>query len=241
MTQQNAYETQQQSAIVQEFPILPRNDFSWAQYAGAQTFVAYNVHRQEIPPPGGDTHAQTTRIRIATISDVSTLSYRDYAVASRRRYAYDVTVTTSQSGSLFESAPQDPAPTAQLLFEYGFIHSVSNPSLYACTFSFASTVAHRQDLSLRQSWGEAAPSATRGEQDYYEFDVDSLPDVYRGAVIRALEQLADAQGGENVLMMRTGTDGRRAFGVLVDLTARNEQRQYSPRFRFIETAYTEAV
>ncbi|KKM98089.1 hypothetical protein LCGC14_1161510, partial [marine sediment metagenome] len=97
---------------------LPYLDVCWDQIVpgGAETFVQYNIYRREA--------GATDWARIATVTAVATVCYRDFNVSSYQGYEYAVTWTATVSGSDRESARQVTA--GRVDFDHVFVHEVGD-------------------------------------------------------------------------------------------------------------------
>lgn len=225
--------------MVGEQPILlPFVRLTWDEAevtTPGASFIRYNIYRREAG------QSESDWVRIATITDVETISYEDYCIPPRTVCEYAVTQSESISGASIESDKPDPV-TALVEFNWAYLHNVADPTEYVIFFSLDGMEEITQDVQVRAAWGRQAPTAFIGEVDYSQWRVNGLPDVIRGTVWGATRSIASLQRSEAaVYCFRPGITGERYFVNITNLARRLGVLEGTPDIGLVEVHYDEAV
>lgn len=213
--------------------VLPYAQIAWdIGIVTGGTFVRYNVLRRFA--------GETAYTRIATIADINTLTFRDYAITPRKVGQYYITQTVNISGELIDSLPSEVTEVV-VNFNWAYLHSMLDPSQYVVFFTLDIGEDVQQEVQLRTAWGRSAPTAFIGEADYLNFHISGLPDIIRGTVW-AVRDLASLQVTDAaVYCLRLGIEAERHFVNITNLSRRIGNLDYQPDMAVSEVFYEEAV
>lgn len=213
-------------------------DWNAAVPTGGQVFLRYNVYRRVFGEP------TTTWIVVFQTTDSGVTSYTDYAISSGVSYEYAVTWVANVAGVEFESAFQDPEPTAVHAFEHVFIHNFNTPANFVEIDTSEQIRVARQDrVEMVKPWGRSSPTAHVGEADFRHVDVTAWESwAERGALWGNLEQVIEDQREEGaVLVLRLGYAQEKYFCALRTLRRADQDTSGRPTLSLVETHYEEGI
>lgn len=214
---------------------LPHVLVEWSASNTEQQFVRYNIYRRQA--------GETEYVRIAWVDLASRFDYRDYTAQSRVVYEYVVTISTLVAGEELESAIPAVPVQGSVIFDWTYIHDISNPPEAYCAFySLASDVEIEQEVEFRKAWGRRYPTAFVGELEGATIRLRGLPDVHRGEVWQAMRNVHSQQRLTAALYcVRPGMSGEKYFVNVASLKKSVGRRQYEPQVDLVETFFDEAV
>lgn len=216
---------------------LPYINVAWTQVTpgGGETFIRYNVYRRLV---GG-----TLWVRVATVSAVATVSFKDYLANMGVAWEYAVTWTATSGGFTLESVKDPESVTLTLAAAY--LHVLGSTTVYTLLPLASLSINPRQESAIVRARGRREPSVLVGEGRWREVSVSATiqyqadPELYQ-----SLDEFAESQYVDGaVLVLRSGLMGDRVF---CKLDGDSLQRSDTPlfyqlSFRLVETYYEEAV
>lgn len=209
---------------------------SWQEPAlsGTETFLCYEVRRRQT--------GETTYAKLARVFDQSQLSYFDAQCSPSTTYDYAVVYYADDSSSTQTviSAEQATPQRASIVFDWIYVHSLADPSLFLRISANAGTVTPGQDIGIDQTWGRQAPTAWIGEA---LSSVISLPgmDALRASprqwdTLRSLQ----SQQAQTVLCLRLGYDREMYYCAMTKLSKNvSSYKTYAPTLEFQEVDHDE--
>jgi hypothetical protein len=225
---------------------LPFVRIDWTEVSPAvdETFQRYSVWRRERLHPSHPRAGTEAWERIASITTVSTTTYRDYCAAAWTVYEYAVTWTAiTDAGDTRTSARQTAPAHARLRFERIVLHDVENPSLFVL-LSGEPSVEESQPTEFHNVWGREDPTAQVSDfkRGVVEFELD--PEVFRrSALWENLKGMQAAQAQAHSLCLRLGYAGERYFASIESTISRRDigGRAFAPRISLRRTYHEEVV
>lgn len=213
-------------------PVLPSIVIHWDQATVTGTFIQYNIYRRL---PG------EAWVRIGTVSTVTVTRFVDWACAAHTYYEYTVTQTETIGVDTLESAYSTVAH-GTVDFDWAYLHSVDDPSVYVPLYSLDITEQVKQDTQVRGAWGRSQPTMFLGDLDFSVLRVNMLPDVQRGNIWTLVREMLTLQpDAAAIFCLRIGESGQKFF-VNIDTAQRGGFRgQYDSDLSLVEVHYSEAV
>lgn len=219
----------------ESWPAIGLLSIWYANRGSSETFTRYNVYRRK--------DGETDWVRIATISDATTVTYSDYTVKHAVIYEYTVTVTVTVDGSEVESDKDTSPPEDSVSFtntDKPFLHAVNDPTVYVEFKHQSEDIPSSQDISFVQTWGSTAPIAQIGEQRSRGFGIQSV--VMPITEVDLWPAVQDLQDAKQTLCYRTAyAGGDVVFCQLVDPVESRQPAQHSVTFKLVECKFDEAV
>lgn len=215
---------------------LPGVRVRWSEVTpgGGETFVRYEVRRRK---PG-----ETAYVTIEHVDAVDELEYKDYAVVPSQVYEYAVVWVATSGASTLISANQTTPSRAGVKFDFTFLHSVSDPTVFVRLEHWEADVDLEQPTEVFQPWGREAGTAYTGEQFSHRISIPLHPQQRKDRrKWEALLALAREQRSGNVLCLRLGRDRERYFCVKTRLRKSVTQKSYSASIEMVEVGFDEAV
>lgn len=196
-------------------------------------FMRYEIRRRV---PGVDTDYTT----IAFVTDIATLCFTDFCVASGTTYEYSVRWRVSAGPAQVVSDDLDPGVFDQVEFDFLFLHLQEDSSIFVRLDTHRANKVRQRTQRELQVWGRTAPTLAIGEQIWHTITVPALQQLL-GASDDVWERLMDVQDGErsfpSVICARFGRAEELYFCQSRDIVQRQGQKAYAPELRLIEVEF----
>ena len=177
---------------------------------------------------------------IAFVTDIATLCFTDFCVASKTTYEYSVRWRVSAGPAQVVSDDLDPGVFDRVDFDFLFLHLQEDSGTFVRLDTLRANKTRKRTQRELHVWGRTAPTIAIGEQIWHTITVPGLQQLL-GTSDGVWPRLMDVQDGErsfpSVICARFGRAEELYFCQSKEIVQRQGERSYTPDLQLIEVEF----